>query len=173
MEPAHRLRLKACLHPLRLKILEAVSRVPGSSLSLARRLGDRQPRVHYHLRCLERSGLVRVAEERRKRGVVERLYAAVPEAFALAAPFLSGPSEASALPAFLAPLLEEAAAPDALLAAESRTLRLTPGQARQLQEDILRLLRQYQARESSQRGEGRGRGESGDCRLAWLLVRKT
>ncbi len=156
-------RLKACLHPLRLRLLDAVHRVPGSGLSLAKRLGDRQPRVHYHLRCLERAGLVRVVEERRKRGVVEKLYATDPEAYASVSQALSV-GEAGG---FLGPLLREVSAAasraDAFLAVESRTLRLTRGQAKQLQEDLLRLLRQYQAREAR---------EGEEHRIAWVLLPK-
>ena len=125
-------QLRACLHPLRLRLLEAVSRVPGSSLSLARRLGESQPRVHYHLRRLEEAGLVRLLEERRKRGATERLLGADPEAYAAARRALS-PEEGST------------ARPDAYAAEESRTLRLNRGQAKRLHEDLLKLLRQYQA----------------------------
>ena len=141
-----RLQLKACLHPLRLRILEAISRVPGSSLSLAMRLGDSQPRVHYHLRQLERAGLARLVEERRKRGVVERLYGADPEVHAMAVQAVSGtPGQ---LP--FAPLLQEATEaanrPDAFMVSESRVLRLSRAQAKRLGEDLLKLLREYLSR---------------------------
>lgn len=121
-------QLKACLHPLRRRILEAVSRVPGSSLSLARRLELPQPRVHYHLRRLERAGLLSVVEERRKRGIVEKLYGAEPEAFAEAQRLLSPPS----------------ASAEGYATSESRVLKLNRGQAKRLHEDLLKLLRQYQ-----------------------------
>ena len=119
MDPARRALLFTCLHPLRRRILEAVARVPGSGQSLARRLGEGQPKVHYHLKRLEAAGLVRVVEERQKRGMIEKLYGAEPGA-------LEVPDEEGA---------------------EVRTLRLTPGQAHQFREDLTRLVRQYQARE--------------------------
>ena len=123
-------QLRACLHPLRRRLLEAASRVPGSSLSLARRLGLPQPRVHYHLRLLERAGLLKVVEERRKRGITERLFGAEPEAWAEAERLLSPAAEPTA---------------DGYAALETRTLRLSRGQAKRLHEDLLKLLRQYQA----------------------------
>lgn len=132
-------QLRACLHPLRLRLLEAAARVPGSSLSLARRLGLPQPRVHYHLGILLRAGLLRLAEERRKRGTVEKLYAAEVEAWAEAERILAPRPEAA----------------EGYAAFESRTLWLTRGQARRLHEGILRLLR-----EPLDRGPG-----SGACRI--------
>ncbi len=121
MEPARRALLFACLHPLRRRILEAVALVPGSGQSLARRLGEGQPKIHYHLKRLEAAGLVKVVEERQKRGMIEKLYGAEPGA-------LEVPEEAGA---------------------EVRTLNLTPGQAHQFREDLGRLIRQYQARQGS------------------------
>ncbi len=122
MDPVRRARLFACLHPLRQRLLEALSRVPGSSQSLARRLGESQPKVHYHLKRLEAAGLIRVGEERRKRGMMEKLYTAEPGA------------------------AEDPAGEEGL---ESRTLSLTSGQAHQFREDLARLIRQYQVREGA------------------------
>lgn len=163
--PAQARRLKACLHPLRLRLLEAVSRVPGSSQSLARRLGESQPRIHYHLKRLERAGLVRIAEERRKRGVIELMYEAHPEALAAAARAASdAPDPEDPVQGVLAQLGREAAVeppPDAFRHGASHVVRLSRRQARHLHEDLLRLLREAQARPA-------GPGE--DYRLAWFLL---
>jgi DNA-binding transcriptional ArsR family regulator len=163
LTPVQRARLHACLHPLRLRILDAISRVPGSSLSLARRLGDSQPRVHYHLRCLARAGLARVVEERRKRGVVERLYAAEPEAATTVTQAL-GVSENPEAPlaAFCATLAREGSPreTDELTVTGLHTLRLSRREARHLHEDILMRVRELQARHA---GAGR------DYRVAWTL----
>lgn len=46
---------------------------PDSATGLARRLGAPRQRVNYHLRELERLGLVELVEERPRRGLVERV----------------------------------------------------------------------------------------------------
>ena len=165
LTPVQRSRLQACLHPLRLRILEAISRVPGSSLSLARRLGDSQPRVHYHLRCLAGAGLARVVEERRKRGVVERLYAAEPAAATMATRALGVSEDPEApLAAFSATLAQEgseaAGETDGLTVTELHTLRLSRREAKHLHEDILMRVRELQTRPAT---AGR------DYRVAWTL----
>ena len=65
-------RAAALLHPLRLEILEAL-REPGSATSVAKRLDLPRQRVNYHLRELEKEGLVELVEERRKGNCIERL----------------------------------------------------------------------------------------------------
>ena len=69
------LTLRAALTPLRRRMLEAL-RTPCSAAALARRLEMPRQRLGYHLRALEAAGLVRLAEERRKRGFTERLLVA-------------------------------------------------------------------------------------------------
>jgi predicted ArsR family transcriptional regulator len=51
-------------------------REPSSATRLAAELGLPRQRVNYHLRELERAGLVRLVEERRRRGCTERIFAA-------------------------------------------------------------------------------------------------
>jgi len=65
-------RLRLALSPLRRRLLERL-REPGSATSLAAELGLPRQRVNYHLRELERVGLVALVEERQRRGCVERL----------------------------------------------------------------------------------------------------
>ena len=66
-------RAAALLHPLRQEILE-VLREPGSATSVAEGLGLPRQRVNYHLRELEKEGLVEFVEERRKGNCMERLF---------------------------------------------------------------------------------------------------
>lgn len=61
------------LHPLRLRILEALGE-PASASILAGPLGVPRQHVNYHLRELEKAGLVQFVEERRKGNCVERMY---------------------------------------------------------------------------------------------------
>lgn len=68
--------LQALSHPLRVRILDAL-REPDSAAGVARRLGDARQKVNYHLKELERCGLVTPAGERRKGNFVESLYRSV------------------------------------------------------------------------------------------------
>jgi DNA-binding transcriptional ArsR family regulator len=61
---------------LRRRILDSLDE-PDSATGLGRRLGVPRQKVNYHLRELERAGLVELAEERRRRGFVERRVRAV------------------------------------------------------------------------------------------------
>lgn len=56
---------------------------PASASELARRLGLPRQRVNYHLRELERVGLVREVEQRRKGNCVERRVVASSRAYAI------------------------------------------------------------------------------------------
>ena len=67
--------LSALAHPLRLRILDAV-RVPSSAATVARTVGQSRQNVNYHLKELERAGLVHRAGEHRKGNFVETLFEA-------------------------------------------------------------------------------------------------
>jgi DNA-binding transcriptional ArsR family regulator len=63
---------RTLLDPTRRALLEGLGE-PGSAASLARRLGQPRQRINYHLRELEKEGLVELVEERRRGNCVERL----------------------------------------------------------------------------------------------------
>jgi len=65
-------RAATLLDPLRLRLLERL-REPDSASGLARRLRLPRQKVNYHLRRLEKAGLVKLVEERRKGNCVERV----------------------------------------------------------------------------------------------------
>ncbi len=92
----------AMLKPLRLELLERLVE-PESATGLARALGLPRQRLNYHLRELERAGLIRCVEERPRGGFVERLYRASarhyligPEALGRVAPPAPGAEERGA-----------------------------------------------------------------------------
>jgi len=60
------------LHPVRMRMLEMLAE-PDSASGLARRLSLPRQKANYHLRELEREGLVEFVEERRKGNCVERV----------------------------------------------------------------------------------------------------
>lgn len=60
------------LDPVRAEILAAL-RKPGSATTVANALGLSRQKVNYHLRALEKHGLVSLVEERPRRGLTERM----------------------------------------------------------------------------------------------------
>jgi len=68
-EPATAL---AMLEPTRAKILATLAE-PGSATTVANAIGLSRQKVNYHLRTLESHGLVRLFEERPRRGLTERV----------------------------------------------------------------------------------------------------
>src|SRR3954447_26606693 len=63
---------EASLHPIRARLLADLAE-PGSATMLAARVGLARQKVNYHLRELERHGLVELVEERKKGNVTERV----------------------------------------------------------------------------------------------------
>jgi len=70
----------AALDPVRAEIL-AILAEPGSSTTVAAALGLSRQQVNYHLRTLERHNLVRMVEQRPKRGLTERVMRATARAY--------------------------------------------------------------------------------------------
>ena len=66
----------AALAPLRRRLLDELDE-PASAASVAARLNEPRQKVNYHLRALERDGLVKLVDQRRRRGFVERRLQAV------------------------------------------------------------------------------------------------
>ncbi|MFJ9680367.1 ArsR/SmtB family transcription factor [Streptomyces sp. NPDC101194] len=73
---------ESSLDPIRSRILAALAE-PGSATVLASRLGLPRQKVNYHLKELERHGLVELAEERRKGNVTERVYRATAASYVI------------------------------------------------------------------------------------------
>lgn len=73
---------EASLDPIRSRILAALSE-PGSAAMLAGRLGLPRQKVNYHLKELERHGLVELTVERRKGNVTERVYQATAASYVI------------------------------------------------------------------------------------------
>jgi DNA-binding IclR family transcriptional regulator len=65
---------------------------PGSAAMLAGRLGLPRQKVNYHLKELERHGLVELAEERRKGNVTERVYRATAASYVISPSVLAAVS---------------------------------------------------------------------------------
>ncbi|PXY24906.1 transcriptional regulator [Prauserella sp. PE36] len=70
------------LDPVRARLLAELAE-PGSASSLAQRIGLPRQKVNYHLRTLERHGLVELVEERRKGNVNERVLRATASSYVI------------------------------------------------------------------------------------------
>jgi DNA-binding transcriptional ArsR family regulator len=72
----------AVLDPVRAKVLAALVE-PGSATTVAEAIGESRQKVNYHLRALEDHGLVRLVEERPRRGLTERVVVASARSYVL------------------------------------------------------------------------------------------
>jgi DNA-binding transcriptional ArsR family regulator len=73
---------EASLDPVRSRLLAELAE-PGSATTLANRIGMPRQKVNYHLRALERHGLVELVEERRKGNMTERLLRATASSYVI------------------------------------------------------------------------------------------
>lgn len=69
-------QLQALAHPLRQRILRLLSGEPRTNKQLASRLDTSPGKLHFHVRELEKAGLIALVEERPKGGVIEKYYQA-------------------------------------------------------------------------------------------------
>ncbi|WP_214414057.1 ArsR/SmtB family transcription factor [Sphaerisporangium fuscum] len=70
------------LDPIRARLLSELSE-PGSATMLAAKVGLPRQKVNYHLKALERYGLVELVEERRKGNVTERVMRATAASYVI------------------------------------------------------------------------------------------
>jgi DNA-binding transcriptional ArsR family regulator len=76
------------LDPVRARLLAELAR-PASATSLAAKLGLARQKLNYHLRALERHGLVELVEERRKGNMTERVMRATAASYVISPAALS------------------------------------------------------------------------------------
>lgn len=67
-------QLRAIADTLRIRIIDLLERQPMTVTQLGERLGLAPARVHYHVRELERVGLLELVETREKGGILEKYY---------------------------------------------------------------------------------------------------
>jgi DNA-binding transcriptional ArsR family regulator len=70
------------LDPVRARLLAELTE-PGSATTLGAKVGLARQKVNYHLRALERHGLVQLVEERRKGNVTERVLQATAASYVI------------------------------------------------------------------------------------------
>ena len=79
----------ATLDPIRVRLLAALSE-PNSATMLAGKVGQPRQKINYHLRELEKYGLVELVEERRKGNMTERVLRATAASYVIS-PVALGP----------------------------------------------------------------------------------
>ena len=67
-------QFEAIAAPFRYKIIKLISIRPITGAQLAKILGISRPRAHYHLKTLEKQGLVNLVEKRLVKGIIENYY---------------------------------------------------------------------------------------------------
>ena len=121
------------LDPVRARLLAALAE-PGSASTLAAGVGLTRQKANYHLRALERHGLVELIEERKKGNCIERWmqataasYVISPTALAVSPPTLASTSSkistgisSSAASTVLSASITRAISPDEAMARSGR-----------------------------------------------------
>ncbi len=77
-------QLRAIADMLRLRIVDLLRDQPMTVTQLGERLGIAPAKVHYHVRELEKVGLLRLVETREKGGILEKYYQPVARSFEVA-----------------------------------------------------------------------------------------
>lgn len=73
--------IKVFTDPFRMKILFALDEEPLTVKQLADRLGEVPSKVHYHVKELERIGVLEIVDKKEKAGIVEKYYFPTAERF--------------------------------------------------------------------------------------------
>lgn len=82
--------LRACLHPLRLAVLEALQEQALNVAQVGERLGIRSTTLYYHVRELEKAGLIRLVRTAIESGIQTKYYRAVARFYRLPLAMLQG-----------------------------------------------------------------------------------
>ena len=88
-------QLRAIADLLRLRIVDLLKEKPRTVTQLGEVLGEAPAKVHYHVRELEKVGLLRLVETREKGGILEKYYQPVARDFSVEKQLLSAPADES------------------------------------------------------------------------------
>ncbi len=83
-------QMRAMADNLRLRILQLLALTAMTVTELGKQLGVPANKTHYHVRELERVGLLRLVETREKSGILEKYYRAVARDFTIPTSLLQG-----------------------------------------------------------------------------------
>lgn len=145
MELSSPQQVKALAHPLRIQILTELAQ-PRTNLQVAQAVSESPSKTFFHMRELDRAGLIEMVEARPKGGVVEKFYQATARSFRLNADMLGTSGEDDVVSAALMHAYRQyqqssrdAGRPRATVVQE--TLRLTPAQL----DHVRRLINELQS----------------------------
>lgn len=101
-------QLRAVADVLRLRILDILREQPMTVTQLGEKLGLAPAKVHYHVRELERVGLLKLVETREKGGILEKYYQPIARVIGVEQTLLTSPPDESvaALSAWLGQVRE-------------------------------------------------------------------
>jgi DNA-binding transcriptional ArsR family regulator len=144
--------------PLRVRILDRLVRKPMTVKMLGTDLQEPPAKVHYHVRELERIGVIRLVETREKGGVLEKYYRAVARNFTVVKDLLSKshPDELSAIVDEYVQLVQRGLSaalahyqehpdPSQHFTISNETVWATPEEFQALVEQLSALLQSYEA----------------------------
>ncbi len=104
-------QMRTIADPLRLRIIEQLTRQAMTVTQLAELFGEVPSRLHYHVRELERVGLLKLVETREKGGILEKYYRAVAKTINAPGTLLRGVPPDEAIATFheiIQPFIQEA-----------------------------------------------------------------
>lgn len=150
-------QLRAVADPLRIQIIDLLISRPMTVTQLGEALSLAPAKIHYHVRELEKVGLLQLVEKREKGGVLEKYYQSIARDFSVSKDlFLTAPPDDSlaALGAYIDQTKEDflRAFRVALERKDEQTsltlsggrVYVTPAEFRQLMDQITALLKQYE-----------------------------
>src|SRR6516162_2747016 len=86
-------QLRAVADMLRLRIFEVLQQRPMTVTQWGEELGEAPAKVHYHVRELEKVGLLRLVETREKGGILEKYYQPIAREISVEKSLLSAPPD--------------------------------------------------------------------------------
>lgn len=158
-------QVRALAHPLRLRLLELFAQEPRTAKQAAEVLGEPPTRLYHHVAALERAGLIRLKETRQNRGTTEKYYEASKRVGPFGKEAIKDKDARRDLAAMgfvvfdqarneLAKALASEDEPENLVAVRA-VFRLSPKAARELQKELLDVLKKMRTREKPARGKTR------------------
>ncbi len=165
-------QLRAIADMLRLRIFEMLQNKPMTVTQLGEELGEAPAKVHYHVRELERVGLLRLVETREKGGILEKYYQPIAREISVKKSLLSAPpDEALSMTGALLNQMKEGFQRAFRVALEQKDMKprislsytriyVTDGEREQLIKQISDLAKPYETR----------RGIEGEIELPVFLV---
>src|SRR5438270_5478558 len=86
-------QLRAIADMLRVRIIDLLQKQPMTVTQIGEELGEAPAKIHYHVRELERVGLLRRVETREKGGILEKYYQPIAREFSVEKSLLSAPPD--------------------------------------------------------------------------------